>query len=289
MQDPAIRRAIAALGNELRPDTLPAVIALFDAEQRDLAAALPPVAKDVPYGPHARHRLDLYAAGEGADRPVLLFVHGGGFLRGDKGDGDSWQNANVARMAARAGLVGVTINYRLAPDNPWPAGADDIAAAVRWIHDNVAAHGGDPACILVAGTSAGAAHVAGFLDRHPDAPGVRGAILLSGVYGVTPADDMRDRAYYGEDIASHVGKMPLAALVETTLPLFVLASEFDPPRFQREFVGLIARRLERWGRLPRTYMGSGHNHYSLAYHLGTADCRVRDELLAFVEQCRTIA
>jgi acetyl esterase/lipase len=285
MQDPVIRRAIAALGNDLKPDTLPAVVALFDREQREMAAAIPARAIDIAYGPHERHRLDVYAPHDGGERPVLLFVHGGGFLRGDKGDDGSWQNANVARMAAQAGLVGVTINYRLAPDHPWPTGADDVAAAVRWVRAHIAEYGGDPDTLIVAGTSAGAAHVAGFIDRHPDEPGVRGAILLSGVYGVTEASDMRDRAYYGEDMTQHAAMMPLGSLVETELPLFVLASEFDPPRFQTEFVGLLQRRLERWGVLPRAYMATGHNHYSLAYHLGTAERRVSDELLSFIEQC----
>lgn len=285
MQDPAIRQAIAALGNELGPDTLPAVVALFNEEQREQAAACPPVAVDMAYGPHDRHRLDIYAPGGASDRPVLLFVHGGGFLRGDKGDGGSWQNANVARMAAGAGFVGVTINYRLAPDNPWPAGADDVAAAVRWVRAHISEYGGNPDAIIVSGTSAGAAHVAGFIDRHPAEPGVRGAFFLSGVYGVTEANDMRDRAYYGDDLSQHAAKMPLASLVATQLPIFVLASEFDPPRFQAEFVGLLQRRLERWGALPRAYLASGHNHYSLAYHLGAGDRRVSEELLHFITQC----
>lgn len=285
MQDAAIRDAIAALGNELGPDTLPAVVALFDGEQRERAAACPPVAVDLPYGPHARHRLDVFAPKDGSVRPVLLFVHGGGFLRGDKGDGNSWQNANVARMAAGADLIGVTINYRLAPNHPWPAGADDVAAAVRWVRANIGQYGGNPHAIIVSGTSAGAAHVAGFIDRYPDEPGVRGAILLSGVYGVTEANDMRDRAYYGDDMMRHAAMMPLGSLVETKLPLFVLASEFDPPRFQAEFVGLLQRRLERWTALPQAYLATGHNHFSLAYHLGTADRRVSEELLRFIEQC----
>lgn len=285
MQDPAIRQAIAALGNELGPDTLPAVVALFDEEQRAKAAACPAVAVDLSYGPHDRHRLDIYAPSGASDRPVLLFVHGGGFLRGDKGDGGAWQNANVARMAAKAGFVGVTINYRLAPDNPWPAGADDVAAALRWVRAHISEYGGNPNVIIVSGTSAGAAHVAGFIDRHPAEPGIRGAFFLSGVYGVTEANDMRDRAYYGDDLTQHASKMPLASLIETPLPIFVLASEFDPPRFQAEFVGLLQRRLERWGALPRAYMASGHNHYSLAYHLGTGDERVSGELLHFMTRC----
>ena len=79
-------------------------------------------------------------------------------------------------------------------------------------------------------------------------------------------------------------RAPLNALVDTELPLLVACSEFDPARFQAEFVGLLARRLERHGRLPRSYIGSGHNHFSLAYHLGTADTRLADEIIGFARE-----
>lgn len=285
MQDPAIRRAIADLGNELRPDTLPGVAALFDGEQRQLAAAWPPSAVDCVYGPHERHRLDVFAPPDARNRPVLIFVHGGGFMRGDKGDGGSWLNANVGRMAAQSGMVGVVINYRLAPEYRWPAGADDLALAVQWVRDNIAGHGGDGEAIIVSGSSAGAVHVAGFLHQYSAAAGVRGAILLSGLYGITELTDVRDLSYYGDDPACHAEMMPVAALAQTPLPLFVLAAEFDPPRFQAEFVGLLQRRLASRGALPRAYLATGHNHYSLAFHLGGADRRVSNEIADFVQSC----
>jgi acetyl esterase/lipase len=61
---------------------------------------------------------------------ALIFLHGGGFVRGDKGDRD-----NVGYYFARQGLVVIVPNYRLAPDHRWPAGAEDaVAVAVyRWV------------------------------------------------------------------------------------------------------------------------------------------------------------
>jgi hypothetical protein len=73
-------------------------------------------------------------------------------------------------------------------------------------------------------------------------------------------------------------------VVGTSLPLLVACSEFDPARFQAEFVGLLGRRLARHGRLPRSHIGSGHNHYSLAYHLGTSDARLGNEIVSFVRE-----
>ncbi|WP_234151646.1 alpha/beta hydrolase [Sphingobium sufflavum] len=287
----SIRDAIAAIGTDLGPDVLTRCKALFDDEQQALVARIPPAARDLVYGPHQRHRLDLYAPiGAGGPAPVLVFVHGGGFLKGDKG-GDAaaeWPNANVGRMAAEAGFLGVVVNYRLAPDHGWPAGAQDVAAAVAWLRAHAADHGGDPDRIVLAGTSAGAVHVAAFLKLAGDEAGegaagtVRAAILLSGLYGYTPLDP-RDTAYYG-DTALYPDRMPRDAVAATGLPLLIACAEHDPPRFQAEFLGLLQDRLTRHGALPRALILPGHNHYSLPMHLGTADRRLADEICAFVRE-----
>ena len=138
---------------------------------------------------------------------------------------------------------------------------------------------------MVAGTSAGAAHVAGYLKHRPGHSNeVRGAVFLSGVYGVTPMDDRRDRSYFSDDETRHPQMVPLDAVVVTDLPLLVCCAQFDPPRFQAEFIGLLSRRLEQNGQLPRTYVGSGHNHFSMAYHLGSSDRRLADEIEWFVQE-----
>lgn len=173
------RAAIAAMGTTLTPDMLGAVRGLFDASQQALARRMPVHAADCAYGSHERHRLDIYTAPDAQHAPVLVFVHGGGFLRGDKGNdaADGWPNAAVGRMAAEAGMVGVVINYRLAPDHTWPAGSEDVLAALDWLVGNVAQHGGDPNRIVLMGTSAGAVHVAGAIRLRPGLaiPGARSA------------------------------------------------------------------------------------------------------------------
>ena len=276
-------RAIAAMGTTLGPDVLAACKALFDAEQRALAAAVPALAVDCAYGPDPRHRLDLYGSPGAEPKPVLVFVHGGGFVIGSKGGpAEDWANAAVGRMAARAGLIGAVINYRLAPDHRFPAGAEDVGAALAWLRANVGAHGGDPDRIVVMGTSAGAVHIAGWLDLVAQGfgsnDGVRGAVLLSGLYGYTPLDPKDERYYRPGDPS----QMPRAAAVATTLPLFVACAQFDPPRFQAEFLALMQERLDRHGAMPRGYIASGHNHYSMAMHLGTSDRRLEGEILNFI-------
>ncbi|WP_260929011.1 alpha/beta hydrolase [Novosphingobium sp. 9] len=283
-QPAEIRRAIMAMGSGMGPQVVAACRDLFAAEQQGLAEKIAPVALDCAYGDDARHRLDLYRDSEHEGLPVLLFVHGGGFLMGDKGGEGSqsgWSSAHIGRWAAANGMLGAVMNYRLAPDHQWPAGAQDVGAAVAWLRENAAQHGGDPARIVVMGTSAGAVHVAGFLRDDPHhADLVKAAILLSGLYGFTPLDD-RDERYYGPQ-ADYASRMPLGAVVATGLPLYLAGAQYDPPRFQREWAGLMQARLERHGTLPRGYLASGHTHYTLPMHLGTSDTRLSDELLTFL-------
>ena len=89
------------------------------------------VACDQPYGPHPRQQMDVYfPQTPGKDRPVLLFLHGGGFIRGDKAD-----RANLGWWGARQGFVTVLANYRLAPEVNWPAGAQDVVTACQHLHE----------------------------------------------------------------------------------------------------------------------------------------------------------
>ncbi len=110
------------------------------------------------------------------------------------------------------------------------------------------------------------------------------AILLSGTYGVEPPTTPPDLSYYGQDAALHADRIPLDALVTTRLPLFVACTEFDPKRFQSEFMGLLRQRLNNHGLLPRSYIASGHNHFSISCHLGGSDTRLSNELLEFVHE-----
>jgi arylformamidase len=283
-QNPEFRAAIAAMGYELNPGMLPAVYALLRNEQEELARSSPSPVADLAYGKHPRQRLDIYAPlDSGGPAPVLVWVHGGGFLKGEKSSPQHPFNAHAGRFAARNGFLGVVINYRLAPESVWPSGAEDLAAVVDWLKANAAGHGGDPERIVLAGTSAGAVHVAGYLRHRAGAEGIRGAVMLSGLYGFTGLDD-RDCLYYG-DHELYADRHPREAVVATELPLLLACAEFDPPRFQAETLGLLQARLARHGQIPRAWIATGHNHFSMGYHLGGSDTRLSDEIVAFVREC----
>ncbi len=81
---------------------------------------------------------------------VLAFMHGGGWVNGYK----EWV-AFMAPALNAAGVTFVSIGYRLAPEHKWPTGIADIGAALKWIHDNIASHGGDPSRVFLSGHSAG--------------------------------------------------------------------------------------------------------------------------------------
>lgn len=282
MQPAGERDAIAAWGEVLTPAVLAGVQDLFRVEQERLAAAQAAAAIDLPYGPDARHRLDLYRPqGEGQTRrPVLLWVHGGGFIRGEKSSPDHPYNAHAGRWAARHGMVGAVMNYRLAPEHGWPAGGEDVSTALDWLVARAAEFGGDPTRIVVMATSAGAAHVATHLQLRGGVSPAAGAILLSGLYGFTPPEE-RDRLYFGP-ATGDADRNAAAAMTATPIPLLLACSQHDPSRFQAETLKLCEARFMGHGRLPRLFYGSGHNHFSLAYHLGTADTRLADEILAFI-------
>lgn len=271
---------IQQMGTTLGPDVLVACQELFDAEQQALASAVPVAAADQSYGPHERHRLDLYGTPT-SPVPVVLFVHGGGFRIGDKA-ADGWPNAAVGRWAAQQGWLGAVMNYRLAPEHQWPAGGEDVLSALDWLAGNARQFGGDPDRIVLVGTSAGAVHVATALQLRPELA-VRGCVLLSGLYGYAEYED-RDSIYYG-DAALAAERMPSEAVAATTLPLMVACAEYDPPRFQKEWTCLLQDRLVRHGRLPSCYYGTGQNHYSMAMHIGTSDRRLSAEIVAFVIAC----
>ena len=165
------------------------------------------VERDVKYGPAERNLLDVFVPNTASSaRPVLIFVHGGGFTTGNKLSPSSTAfYDNIMLWAAKNGFVGVNMTYRLAPASPWPAGAEDIGAAVQWVADNIAARGGDAARIFLIGHSAGASHVAGYVS-HPQFykvknGGLAGAIMVSGIYDLAtwPVGGAAETAYYGPD------------------------------------------------------------------------------------------
>jgi acetyl esterase len=117
------------------------------------------VVKDVSYGPRGRHHtLDVYRPAPGArfaptsgGLPVVLYIHGGGFRILSKDT--HWV---MALAFARQGYLVFNVNYRLAPEHPFPAAFEDVCEAYEWVVANARDYGGDISRLVIAGESAGA-------------------------------------------------------------------------------------------------------------------------------------
>lgn len=122
--------------------------------------------EDHPYGPHARQVMDIYFTepAPGAKRPVIMMVHGGGWIRGDKAMDRTYRN-KVAHWVP-AGYVFIAINYRLVPDIDPLEQARDVARAVRQAQAESYKWGADPDRFILMGHSAGA-HLVALLNADP--------------------------------------------------------------------------------------------------------------------------
>ncbi|MDR3467971.1 MAG: alpha/beta hydrolase [Xanthobacteraceae bacterium] len=253
---------------------------------------LPPgtkVERDIKYGPDDRNLLDVVSPGpvSGSARPVLVFVHGGAFVGGDKQMPGKPYYDNVMMAAIADGFVGVNMTYRLAPGSPWPAGAEDVGAAVRWVADNIAARGGDPARIYLMGHSSGAVHVATYLAHRefqgPHGDLLAGAILISGFYDLTSMEltDQR-RAYFGSDASTYKDRSSLDGLIASRTPLLVLRAETEPEVFAQQFDEL----RDRLCASPRGCVQTGvlpqHRHANAVQSIDGRGSALFRQLVAFV-------
>lgn len=134
--------------------------------------------------------LDVYAPADGTKQPVVVWIHGGGWRRGDKSRVHERPTVFTSK-----GYVLVSINYRLSPHVTYREQGQDIARAIRWVRDNIDEYGGNPEKLLLMGHSAGA-HLAALVATDESYLGseklklgaLSGVILLDGAgYDIPPA------------------------------------------------------------------------------------------------------
>jgi len=247
---------------------------------RPLLAAAPKagvgVRKGIAYGAHPRQIVDVYRPDRAANAPIVLFVHGGAFVRGAK-DVTGEVYANVCYYFARHGYLAVNVEYRLAPESKYPGGAEDLAGAVAWAKRTGREHGGDPERILLVGHSAGATHAASYawdpnLPVRVD-PAVKGLVLISGRLRADARPDNPNapgvRGYFGDDESQYEVRSPVTHAAASPLPMFLAIAEYENPLLDvygaetLHCVALARGRAPRFLRLPR------HNHISIVAHLNT--------------------
>jgi acetyl esterase len=222
----------------------------------------------------------IYRPSAASPLPALVFFHGGGFVIGGLDSSD-----RVCRALANgSGCVVVSVDYRLAPEHPFPAAADDAFAATAWVASRAADLGIDPTLIAVGGESAGGNLAAVVALRARDAGGPAIAFQLLVYPQVdfmdTASESMREygeghfldtptMAYFADQYlpAGIDRRQPWVSPGHATLaglpPAFVLTAECDPLRDQGE---AFTRRLKDAGVQAKVtrYDGMFHPFFSLA-------------------------
>jgi acetyl esterase len=227
------------------------------------AATLPTVdtKDDAAPGPHGPVPVRIYRGVPEPRRPVLVWVHGGGFVHGDLDMAEADWTAR--EVAARAGAVVVSVDYRLAVGGVrYPVPHDDVVAAIRWVRDNAERLGADPARVTVAGASAGGNLATGAVLRLRDddgwlparlvpvyatlhaqvptpSPSLAAALAeLPGVVRSTPADRARLAVdYVGPDREPDGYAMPARADLAGLCPTLLINAEYDLLRASGEAFG----------------------------------------------------
>lgn len=207
--------------------------------------------------------------------PVLVWIHGGGWVIGSA----QWALPTCRDLAAKVGCIVVDVDYRLAPEVPFPGPVDDCVAVTRWVLDHADELGGDPTRVAVGGDSAGG-NLSAVVSL--EVPGLLHQLL---VYPVTDASmshpSIEENAegyfltkaimawfvehYLGTDDPNHWRASPLCAHEEALAeapPAHVITAEFDPLRDEGE---AYADRLRQAGVevAHHRYEGQIHGFFSM--------------------------
>ena len=188
----------------------------------------------------ARVTADILVPDRPGPYPVLVYLHGGGWVAGSPRT-----HRKLAARFAEAGNLVVNVDYRLAPEAPFPKPFEDCVFAVRWAAQNAARWGGDPKRLAIGGDSAGgnlSAAVAAHLAGDPSAPKLRAALLIYGAFdfealanaepdGPPGADPEAARALRDSMIYGYLGKNPAASLLRDPRVSPVHAAAKLPPSF----------------------------------------------------------
>jgi acetyl esterase len=196
-------------------------------------------------GPAGEINVRIYWPARSSDsKSLVVFAHGGGFVFCNLDSHDELCRA----VSNGVGAVVVSVDYRLAPESPWPAAAEDVYAVADWVGRQAGPFGCDPARLIVAGDSAGGnlAAVTALLARDRGGPGIAGQVLLYPVIAAdfgTPSYQRFGVGYYNTAAAmawywdqyvprladrSHPYASPLQAPLTGLPPAVVITAGFDP-------------------------------------------------------------
>lgn len=243
-------------------DDIVAEIVRRSAETR----AKVPMAADVPYGPDGTETVDLFFPQGKRDRlPVHMFIHGGYWRMFSKRD-----YSYVADTVTNAGAIAVIVDYALMPSVRMATIVDQIRRARQWIDDHIASYGGDPDHLTVSGHSAGA-HLATMLfDDNSRPSGIKGALLLGGIYDLRPLQE----SFLAAEIAITDDEVerfsPINHRFDPGVAVEISVGAEETPPFHSQ-AAAFAENLQRQGLLVSRTSLAWANHMSSVRDLGLAD------------------
>lgn len=257
-----------------------------------LPAAAAHAADEIAYGDGPDRRLDVHGRPGLSAAPVLVYIHGGGWRRGDKR-----MVHDLPAYAQRHGLLLVSVNYRMAPEVDAGGCAEDVAAAVAWVRDNIARYGGDPARIFVSGHSAGA-HLAAliaidgqYLGAHGVDPAALAGIITidgAGYDAVAQIAWLQDRqvllsSMYENAFGARAAELSPTLLVRAgqTYPPFLIFHVASRPDARRQSEGL-AEALRTAGGQAEVVAAPGETHRSINVDFGKAGDPEGERAAAFL-------
>ena len=243
------------------------------------------IVADVPYfetkdGDPNKHKLDLYLPKGHKDFPVLLFVHGGGWTKGDR---KSFER--LGRVFARNGVGTVVISYRLTPEVRHPGHIEDVARAFAWTNKNIAKYGGRPDTIFISGHSAGG-HLVALLatdESYLKAVGltignIKGVIPISGVYNLAPGHFTR---VFGEDAEVRRQASPLTHVRNDLPPMLVLVADKETANFIKMAEDFAAA-LQKAKCNAVCVKAADRNHGTIVGNIPNEDDPATQRILAFL-------
>jgi len=262
---------------------------MFDSVTRMLNTRLPRFGRlieKVPLGPHTPATVDLLVPDGPGPHPVLLYLHGGAWVAGSPAS-----HRKLTARFAEAGYLVVSLDYRLAPEHPYPAAFEDGLDAVRWTAREIEEYGGDPSRLAIGGDSAGAnlaAAVAIALRDSVTAPRISAALLIYGVFdmsdlGGASVNRMIHNAYLPDDAAallSHPTVSPIHQ-AEQLPPCCILIGTEDALLPQSRQLRDV---LERRGVAHRYLEGAGLPHGFAQMEFIGGVRRLIGELTGFLDE-----
>ncbi|MCP2604325.1 alpha/beta hydrolase [Candidatus Aminicenantes bacterium AC-708-M15] len=236
--------------------------------------------------------LDFYIPPNTRNFPILIFVHGGGWMSGDKRE-----YKFLGKFLAFNGIGTVIINYRLSPKVKHPAHIEDVASAFAWVYKNAKKFGGDSNKIFLMGHSAGA-HLSALLaldEKYLEAYGlstslIKGTILIDGIYDLTlggKKDTWFSKAFFkrifGDKQENRICASPIFHINGKSSPFLIIHAENDhliPKKEPLKFYEI----LKKHNNPVKLFFIPGKNHITVLTSIGKRGDYTTELIFSFIDE-----